>query len=122
MARATKRPVQLELPLRSWGGRRKGAGRKPKGGRQPGWKPGVPHLARPELKERHPVHVTLRLRQGVPSLRHKPLTRLVFDAFRNAKTKHGVRLVHFTVQTNHLHLIAEAQDARALSRAMQGLA
>src|SRR6185369_16737972 len=33
VARVRKRPVQLALPLRTWGGWRKGAGRKPKGGR-----------------------------------------------------------------------------------------
>src|SRR5690242_17078430 len=33
-----------------------------------------------------------------------------------------VSLVHFSVQSNHLHLIVEAADQSALSRAMQGLA
>ncbi len=31
-------------------------------------------------------------------------------------------MVHFSVQTNHAHLICEADDARALSRGVQGLA
>jgi REP element-mobilizing transposase RayT len=79
-------------------------------------------LTRPELKARHPVHVTLRLRKVLPSLRRQSLASVVFAAFGAAKLRHGARLVHFTVQTNHIHLIAEAQDARALSRAMQGLA
>jgi REP-associated tyrosine transposase len=33
----------------------------------------------------------------------------------------GFRLVHFSVQSNHLHLIAEADSKPALSRAMQKL-
>jgi hypothetical protein len=33
-----------------------------------------------------------------------------------------VRLVHYSVQGNHLHLVVEAEDKRALSRGMQGLA
>ncbi|HWV38452.1 MAG TPA: hypothetical protein VN033_08235 [Vulgatibacter sp.] len=33
----------------------------------------------------------------------------------------GMRLTHHSVQGNHLHLIVEAKDARALSRGMQGL-
>ena len=68
------------------------------------------------------MHVTLRLRKVLPNLRRKALATVVFDAFRAARQRLGARLVHFTVQTNHLHLIAEAQDTRALSRAMQGLA
>jgi REP element-mobilizing transposase RayT len=46
----------------------------------------------------------------------------VFSAFRAAKRRLGARLVQFSIQSNHLHLIAEAEDRRALSRAMQGLA
>jgi REP element-mobilizing transposase RayT len=30
-------------------------------------------------------------------------------------------VVHFSVQRDHLHLIVEASDRRALSRGMQGL-
>ena len=33
----------------------------------------------------------------------------------------GFRLAHYSIQTTHLHLIAEASDRRALSRGMQGL-
>jgi REP element-mobilizing transposase RayT len=68
------------------------------------------------------VHVTLRLAKGLPSLRQTSLARLVFAAFHAAKTLNGVRLVHFSIQSNHLHLIVEAEETRALSRAMQGLA
>ena len=113
-----KNAIQLELPLRRWGGRRAGAGRK----RAPGKSKGASHLARPELKARHPVHVTMRLRDGVPSLRRKPLAGVVFAAFRAARARLGARLVQFSVQSNHLHLIVEADGHRALSRAMQGLA
>jgi len=112
-----KAPLQLELPLRSWGGRRKGAGRKPNAERA-----GVSHLCRPSLKARHPVHVTMRLRAGLPSLRHKPLAGLVLSSFHAAKERFGTRLVHFSVQSNHVHLLVEADGHRALSRAMQGLA
>jgi len=110
-------PVQLDLPLRTWGGRRKGAGRRPNGE-----KAGVSHLRRPPLKARHPVHVTMRLRSGLPSLRHKPLARLVLSSFHAAKERFGTRLVHFSVQSNHVHLLVEVDEHRALSRAMQGLA
>jgi REP element-mobilizing transposase RayT len=64
----------------------------------------------------------MKLRSGLPSLRHKPLARLVFASFAAAKARFGARLVHFSVQSNHLHLIVEVDDRRALSRAAQGLA
>jgi REP element-mobilizing transposase RayT len=56
----------------------------------------------------------MRLRKGLPNLRHKPLAGLVFSAFRSAKERLGARLTQFSVQSNHLHLIVEADGQRAL--------
>ena len=38
-----------------------------------------------------------------------------------ASEKDGFRVVHFSIQSNHLHLIVEATAETALSRGMQGL-
>jgi REP element-mobilizing transposase RayT len=73
----------------------------------------VSHLRRPVLKARHPVHVTMRLRAGLPSLRHKPLARLVLASFHAAKERLDTRLVHYSVQSNHVHLLVEADGHRA---------
>jgi REP element-mobilizing transposase RayT len=115
--RASRRPLQQSFTFKTWGGRRAGAGRKPNGERA-----GVSHLRRPELSPRKPVHVTLRIAEGVPSLRRTTLARTVFASFYAARGLHRVRLVHFSIQSNHLHLIVEAEDRRALSTAMRGLA
>lgn len=42
--------------------------------------------------------------------------------FRAEKSLKGFRLVHYAVQSNHLHLVCEADDARALSRGVQRVA
>jgi len=42
-------------------------------------------------------------------------------AFYGGKERNGFRLVHFSIQDNHLHLLCEAKHAKALSRGMQGL-
>ena len=67
------------------------------------------------------MHVTLRVREGLPSLRSD---KLMFSAVRDAIAlghKTDFRIVHFSVQSNHLHLIVEAHDESALSRGMQSL-
>ncbi len=38
-----------------------------------------------------------------------------------ASTREGFRLVEYSIQTNHLHLIVEADDRKALGRGMKGL-
>jgi REP element-mobilizing transposase RayT len=104
------------LGFTSWGGARRGAGRKPKGERA-----SVSHVARPALAARHPVHVTLRLRAGFPNLRRDPARRAIERVIACAADHLGARLVHYSIQTTHLHLVVEAGSRRALSRAMQGL-
>ena len=42
-------------------------------------------------------------------------------AFAAGCERFGFRLVHFSVQGNHIHMIVEAPDAEALARAMKGI-
>ena len=109
------RPLQLELPLRTWGGKRARAGRKPVTGRA-----GVPHRARPKHSEHHPVHVTMRARRGLPSLRRQIVFAEMLKDFARASWA-PFRVVHFSVQSTHVHLVVEAHDRSSLSRGIAGL-
>jgi REP element-mobilizing transposase RayT len=68
------------------------------------------------------VHVTLRVQPGVGYLRAYRRARLLEGAFREARLRYGTRIVHYSIQGNHLHLLVEVDDAEALTRGMQGLA
>jgi len=74
------------------------------------------------LASRYPVHVTMKLRKGMPSLRRRRESRLLFGVFAKSCERPGFRLLQFSVQRDHLHLIVEAKDRGALSRGLQGLA
>jgi REP element-mobilizing transposase RayT len=65
--------------------------------------------------------VTLRVRSGLPSLRSPALFAVVRKALAAGKDRFGFRLAQFSVQGNHLHLLVEAEQQRALSRGVQGL-
>ena len=112
MARGSR---QETLHFRTRGGRRVGAGRKPVGRRA-----GVSHRRRPFHERRHPVHVTMRCVPGLPSLRTTALCPVLQRALA-AGSRDDFRIVHFTVQTNHVHLLIEADGTPALGRGMQGL-
>jgi REP element-mobilizing transposase RayT len=99
-----------------WGGRRKGAGRKPKGERA-----GVPHQKRGELAARFPVHVTARVRAGLPSLRGQLEQVVLLGAFRAGCERFGFRLVHSAVLGNHMHYVVEAGGRRSLTAGLRGL-
>jgi REP element-mobilizing transposase RayT len=64
----------------------------------------------------------MRVLPHVWNLRSRRAFRAIGRAFACSKDRDGFRLVHFSVQGNHLHLIAEARDAQRLARGMQGLA
>ena len=113
---AYSRMAQRAFEWRTWGGKRKGAGRPPKGGRA-----GVPHVEREVLAKRFPVHATWRMEREVWNLRTRRCFRVLERAMYAGATRFGFRLVHYSVMGNHVHLIVEAPDRRALGRAMKGL-
>lgn len=111
-------PIHKQLPLKlpAWGGKRRGAGRKRTSPR-----PNVPHATRPEHNKNHPIHITLRLAPNLPTLRENKRYSLIHQAFIAMKRNEHFRLLHFSVQSNHLHLLAEATNKSALTRAIKGL-
>jgi hypothetical protein len=66
--------------------------------------------------------VTLRLRAGLPSLRTVRLVREIEHSFAAGHERQGFRLVHYSLQGNHAHLVVEAQDRHALGRGMMAVA
>jgi len=105
----------MKFRYRGRGGYREGAGRPKKPGA------GVPHRPRGPLSARHPVHVTARVREDVAKLRSRACFRAIARSLAAAREQVGFRLVHFSVQMNHIHLVVEADDMSALARGMQGL-
>jgi|SRR5688572_4687754 len=62
----------------------------------------------------------MRLVEGVLSLRYDDSHELIRQAFLDS-TRPGFRVVKYSVQSNHLHLVVEAQDEEELSSGMIGL-
>jgi len=93
------------------GGARPGAGRKKSVRR------GGPHRSRPDLAKQHPVHVTLRLNRF--ELRNGTVYRVIHRVLAVLLDEPGFRVVHISIQNNHLHLLVEANGKRALTRGMQ---
>ncbi len=106
-----RKPRQLKLQIKTWGGKRAGAGRPNKSGQ-------VNHMKRERLDGKSPAHITIRLTEGLPSLRQNDL----FNEFKNSLTlakKKGLKVVHYALLGNHIHMIVESYDNKTLSRGMQ---
>ena len=112
--------LALDLPVR--GGKRRGAGR-PRLHQKPGLLgKEVPHRKRAHFASCKAVHVTQRVGPGVGHLRKQSIANVFLRAFKDASKRDWVRIVHYSIQSNHLHLIVEAEDAAGLSKGMKGLA
>ena len=106
--------LALSAPRR-WGGQRKNAGRKA------GENHGLPHGPREHFARPVPAHVTLRLLPGLISLHSVPVVREIEATFADGCERPGFRLVHYSLQGNHAHLIVEASDRVALGRGMMAI-
>ena len=112
------------IAVRRRGGPRPGSGRPRVKDEDRGF---IAHTARPAHRKGDPVHVTLRVTKGVPSLRSQvlePIVKLALLKQRAALDEKGANhfhVVHFTIQADHLHLIVEAPDKRGLGRGVAGL-
>lgn len=120
--RQVKKPVQLTLD----------SARRPSG--RGGWRPGagrprgrtrVAHAKRERFAARFPVHVTLRARDGLGSLRRAKAVQILRRAVAAAQrlgADEAFRIIHFNLLSNHVHLVVESASAAALARGAQGLA
>jgi len=112
-----KRHVQLDLlakPKRK-AAKGKRLGRPPKNGRRAG----SPHTVRPTLKASNPVHIVLRALAVIGSLRKRDIYQAIRWATITAAKHEGFRIIHVSLQRNHVHMLVEAANKQALSRGMQ---
>lgn len=110
-----RRPQQLDMSF-GHGGWRRGAGRKKVRYR----KVTVPHRARPSVRSRYPLHISVRFKKELGSMRTDARAGVIRGAFVDGHTRDGFRIIDWSIQGDHLHLIVEARDNQSLARGMQG--
>jgi REP element-mobilizing transposase RayT len=115
--RSRRKPVQGDLFAdRGRGGKRTGAGRPRGPGRHRNWV-----RVRSALAKSTPVHVTLRVVKSVGGLRRRRAYHAIRKAIQTTWARPDFRIVHVSIQREHIHLICEADDKLALGRGMKGL-
>src|SRR4051812_37878499 len=114
--RVLKVPIQLSFEDR----RRltRTGKRKKRPGPKPASFPKVRHRPRAAHKYWNPLHVTMSALRGLPSFRAQTLYAAFERAVRRTR-REDFRIVEFSVQDNHLHLIVEADDSDSLARGMK---
>jgi len=90
-----------------------------KPGRKPARRARVRHRERAIVRKEHPIHVTLRMRRDVPSLRNPRWLRAFRDTLERGCERGDFRVAHYSVQRDHVHMIVEATDKKALASGMK---
>jgi REP element-mobilizing transposase RayT len=80
------------------------------------------HRSRAAVPRGCPLHVTMRVRPGIPSLRSVRLVHEIRRSLAEASERGGFRVVHYTLMTDHAHWIVEATDKRALACGIKSIA
>jgi hypothetical protein len=95
------------------GARRQGSGREKRIS-------GMAHRERGRLTRHDPVLVTMKLAAGLPNLRREAEATVVVEAKRKAQ-RSVFRIVHFSIQGDHMHFLIEVDGRDDLVRGMRGL-
>ncbi len=92
----------------------KGAGRPAKHDR------GIRHIARDEIKRNTPLHLTIKINKNKAGLKNKSVLKLLHSSIKKARLK-GLKIIHYTLEFDHIHLLVEAHNNEVLSKGMQSL-
>jgi hypothetical protein len=95
--------------VNTWGGARPGAGR-------PRTSTRVTHLRRDRVTGELPCHVSLKLMQGMPSLKSARVSRILRAALEDTKL---LEILEHSVVADQLHLLVGVQSSEELARGMQ---
>ena len=115
MARRQPHQPLLTFSFKGRGGARSGAGRPRKSGAE------VLHRARESVPAHCPVHVTLKVKRDIPRLRLGRFVRAFRQLLSACCTRRGFRVVHYSIQKDHIHLIIEAKDKHLMACGMKSL-
>ena len=67
------------------------------------------------------MHVTIRLKRGIPSLRQPRFVRRFRSSLSEACVRHGFRVVHYSIQRDHVHLLMKFPSREAYRKFIRGV-
>jgi REP element-mobilizing transposase RayT len=81
---------------------------------------GIRHRERPKLTSLSSLHLTIKINRIKADLKNKSILKVLKRAICNSRKK-GLRVVHFSLEYDHIHLLIESPHNSALGRGMQSL-
>jgi REP element-mobilizing transposase RayT len=80
--------------------------------------PGIRHTERPLIKKPSSLHLTIKVEKIKADIKNKTVLSILKRAIQNAR-KQGLRVIHFSLEYDHVHLLIEAENNTTLGKGMQ---
>jgi REP element-mobilizing transposase RayT len=91
----------------------------PKGaGRKPMYDKGIRHTKRESIKKDTVLHLTLKIQKEKSGLKNKKILKILHSSIKKARIL-GLKIIHYTLEYDHVHLLVEASDKKILGKGMQ---
>ena len=87
-------------------------------GRKPIHDKGIRHIQRERFERESSFHITIKVRQEKSDLQNKMILKALHRAIMKARYK-SLKVIHYTLEFNHIHLLVEAYNQEQLSNCMQ---
>lgn len=81
---------------------------------------GIRHTSREIINKPTSLHLTIKVRENKADIQNKRLLKSLHHAIKRARLK-SLRVIHYTLEYNHLHLLVEADNNKHLGQSMQAL-
>ncbi|MBC7430062.1 MAG: transposase [Bacteriovorax sp.] len=81
---------------------------------------GIRHIRRDRITKPTSMHLTIKVREYKADIKSKRILRALHHAIIRARLK-KLKVIHYTLEYNHVHLLVEASDHKVMHRGMQAL-
>lgn len=89
-----------------------------KAGRPPVNDKGIRHTERPRLNKSTMLHLTIKVRENKADIQNKRILAILHHAIKRARLQ-KLKILHYTLEYNHIHLLVEASNNQILHKGMQ---
>lgn len=81
---------------------------------------GIRHIERPRFNRPRSFHLTIKVKSNKADIQNKKILKALHHAIFRGRLK-GLKIVHYTLEFNHVHLLVEASCNRVMHSGMQAL-
>ena len=87
-------------------------------GRKPIHDKGIRHIQRKRFERESSFHITIKVREEKSDLQNKQVLKALHRSIMKARNK-SLKVIHYTLEYNHIHMLVEAHTQEQLSNCMQ---